>query len=127
MQLLLPPGLPHNGGASGRRSLWEMNSYLHLINRIVFGEAQSSASHRKQAVYAADAGYLVDFTGGTAGRNASYKDAMEIKLEKQNRGSSKSNVSVYFAKGTGAVALEFRETGSVGGTFKMYIGKKYDQ
>lgn len=120
-QLLLPPGLPFNNGSNGV-SLWDMRAYLDLINRVAFSEATSYGEAPNKDVYAQVSAYQVDFEGGTAGRTVDYKDAMELKLEKGNPDNSKSNVSVYFAKGVGAVALEFRESGLVGGTFKIYVG-----
>jgi hypothetical protein len=121
-QLLLPPGLSFRSSGGSSTSLWEMKSYLDLINRVAFAEASyGDEAGQGTEVYSALSAYTVDFEGGTAGSAVSYQDAMELKLEKENRGS-RSNVSVYFAKGVGAVALEFRETGSVGGTFKVYIG-----
>lgn len=118
-QLLLPPGLSFDGGSSGT-SLWEMKNYLDLINRVAFSEASHGPS---KDVYTKLSAYAVDFEGGTANSSVGYKDSLELKLEKSNE-DSRSNVSVYFAKGVGAVALEFRETGAVGGTFKIYIGDK---
>ncbi len=120
-QLLLPPGLSLDG--QGDVSLWEMRSYLDLINRVAFNESQRAASETD--VYKSVSAYKVDFEGGTASASVSYKDAMELKLEKSNA-DSVSNVSLYFAKSVGSVALEFRETGAVGGTFKIYIGEKDD-
>lgn len=122
-QLLLPPGLTFNNGSDGV-SLWDMRAYLDLINRVAFSESGAHGETPAKDVYAQVSAYQVDFEGGTAGRTVDYKDAMELKLEKSNPDSSKSNVSVYFAKGVGAVALEFRETGMVGGTFKIYVGDK---
>jgi hypothetical protein len=122
-QMLLPPGLAWDNGSDGV-SLWDMRGYLDLINRVAFSEATAYGDAPNKDVYAQTSAYQVDFEGGTAGGSVGYKDAMELKLEKSNPDSSKSNVSVYFAKGVGAVALEFRETGSVGGTFKLYVGDK---
>ena len=119
-QLLLAPGLPFrsNGGGSGT-SLWNMTEYVNLVNRVAFGEASKSGASTE--VYTQTSAWKVDFRGGTAGRQVSYADAMELSLEKKNP-DSVSNVSLYFAQNIGAVAMEFRETGTTGGTFKIYIG-----
>jgi hypothetical protein len=124
LQLLLPPGLAFASSATGT-SLWEMRSYLDLINRVAFNDAPKYASDSSAAasnVYADLSAFTVDFDGGTASSSVAYKDALELKLTRANRDDSRSDLSVYFARGVGAVALEFRETGPVGGTFKVYIG-----
>jgi hypothetical protein len=120
-QLLLAPGLPFrsSGGASGT-SLWNLTEYVNLVNQVAFGEASKAGSPTE--VYAQTSAWKVDFKGGTAGRQVSYADAMELSLEKKNP-DSVSNVSLYFAQNIGAVAMEFRETGAPGGTFKIYIGE----
>jgi hypothetical protein len=125
-QMMLPPGLAWDNGGEGV-SLWEMKSYLDLINRVAFAEASAARApgetpNAGPAVYSALSAYQVDFEGGTAGQTVDYRDAMELTLQKSPGNGTKSDVSVYFAKGIGAVALEFKESGSVGGTFKIYIG-----
>jgi len=124
-QLLLAPGLPFrtNGGSAGT-SLWNLSEYVDLVNRVSF--AEQSRAGATTDVYSQVGAYKVDFDGGTAGRQVRYSDAMELTLQKKNR-DSVSNVSIYFAQQIGAVALEFRETGAVGGTFKLYIGDKLPQ
>lgn len=122
MQLLLPPGLTHND--RNQASLWDMKAYMDLVNRVAFAEsAVERTAGGATPVYTATDASLVDFEGGTAGAQVAYRDAMELRLERSSRDVA-SNVSVYFAKGVGPVALEFRETGAVGGTFKIYIGDR---
>jgi|GEM_PF-2650444 len=116
-QLLYAPGLAEMSGVS----LFNLTKYADLINRVSFAEA-GGTDRSGQAVYESASASVVDFRGGTAGSSASYSDTMELVLKRKNRDSS-SETKVYFAKGVGPVALEFREGGMVGGTFKIYIGQ----
>jgi len=116
-QLLYAPGLAKMSGVS----LFNLTQYADLINRVSFAEA-GGTDRSGQAVYESASGSVVDFRGGTAGSSTSYSDTMELVLKRKNRDSS-SETKVYFAKGVGPVALEFREGGAVGGTFKIYIGQ----
>jgi len=63
------------------------------------------------------------FRGGTAGKQVTYNDALEVALNRASDRGTYSNVKVYYAKGTGPVALEFRENSQPTGTFKFYLGE----
>lgn len=117
-QLLYAPGLPQFGGGV---SLWNITKYVDLINKVSFADAGGTRGDG-EAVYGQVSGAIVDFKGGTAGGTASHSDTLELVL-KARSGETSSETKVYYAKGVGPVALEFRETGLVGGTFKMYIGE----
>ena len=116
-QLLYAPGLATFTGVS----LFNLTKYADLINRVSFAE-NGGTERSGKAVYESASASVVDFQGGTAGASASYSDTMELVLKRKNHDSI-SETKVYFAKGVGPVALEFREGGLVGGTFKTYIGK----
>lgn len=119
-QLLLPPGLPLNSGSD--ISMWDVGAYMDLINRVAFSEP-NKASKSATPVYSKPAAAIVDFVGGTAGKSVSYTDALEVVFTKNTFNRSKSESRIYYSKGIGPVALEFREDSSVGGTFKFYLGE----
>ena len=119
-QLLLAPGNPFNGNQDA--SLWDMEAYVKLINRVAFSDP-NEVSRTATDVYPT-AGldvYKVDFKGGTAGGTVDYKDALEVGMKLQESGT---DVKLYYAQGIGPVALEFRERSSPDGTFKVYIGSR---
>jgi len=117
--LLLPPGLPLNGGSV---SMWDVGAYMELINRVAFSEPNSASKSATQ-VYSKPAAAIVDFVGGTAGKSVSYKDALEVVFSKTGLNRAKAESKFYYSKGIGPVALEFREDSSVGGTFKFYLSE----
>ncbi len=119
-QLLLPPGLTFDSSAS--HSLWDFKQYMALVNRVAYSVANES-SMTSSDVYGNPAAALVDFKGGTAGVMMSYKDALEIVYNRKVEDRSNSNLSVYYGKGVGPVALEFSEDKSPSGTFKVYLGQ----
>lgn len=119
-QLLLPPGMPFNGNVE--HSLWDIGAYMDLVNRVVFSEP-NTASKTSSDVYGKPEAALVDFKGGTAGSSVTYTDALEVGFTRSVSKASKSDWKVYYAKGIGPVALEFRETMSPSGTFKFYVGE----
>ena len=119
-QLMLPPGMPFNG--SVEHSLWDIGAYLHLVNRVAFSEA-NEASKTSHDVYGAPAVAMVDFRGGTAGATVTYKDALEVVFNRTVANRSRSDLRIYYARGTGPVALEFQEHSTPSGTFKMYLGQ----
>lgn len=118
--LLQPPGLPFNGGTDV--SLWDLGAYMDLVNRVAFSDP-NNASKTSSDVYGKPEAALVDFAGGTAGETVEYSDALEVVYQKQVYGRSDSNLRVYYAKGIGPVALEFRENLQPSGTFKVYVGE----
>lgn len=119
-QLLLPPGLPFN--TDNEHSLWDMGAYLDLVNRVAFSDP-NKASHTANDVYGNPVAALVDFKGGTAGSSVTYTDALEVVFAKSIKNRSKSDLRVYYAKGVGPVAIEFREDMTPTGTFKFYLGQ----
>lgn len=119
-QLMLPPGMPFN--SSVEHSLWDVGDYLRLVNRVSFSDP-NEASMTANDVYGSPAAALVDFKGGTAGGSVTYKDALEVVFNKTIANRSSSDLRVYYAKGIGPVALEFRENATPSGTFKMYLGQ----
>lgn len=119
-QLLLPPGLTLNSNAD--HSLWDIGEYLELVNRVAFSDP-NQVSKTANDVYGKPDAALVDFDGGTAGKTVTYKDALEVVFKKSVKNRSDSEMKVYYARGIGPVALEFRENSTPSGTFKLYIGK----
>ena len=59
---------------------------------------------------------LVSFSGGTAGGQVQYSDTLEVSLT-----GGQSKTEMYFAKGLGGVAVEFREDYMPAGTMKVYL------
>ena len=59
----------------------------------------------------------VGFTASTAGKTFTHSDAVEVELS-----GGDSTAHIYFEKGTGLVATEFRENSMPGGTAKVYLG-----
>ncbi len=125
-QLLLPPGDgSHVNGVirSGGVSDWDVVAFSKLACKVAFADQlPRSYTGADMPVYERIGASVVNFTGGTAGKQVSYSNALELQLKKTNADRSESNVSIYFAKDTGAVALEFKESGMVGGTAKVYLG-----
>lgn len=118
-QLLLPPGLTLSSNAD--HSLWDVGAYMELVNRVAFSDP-NQVSHTANDIYGKPDAALVDFDGGTAGSSVTYRNALEIVFKKQVANRSDSEMKVYYAKGIGPVALEFRENLTPAGTFKLYIG-----
>ena len=52
-----------------------------------------------------------------------YQDALEVEFARNVSGRSNSGWKVYYGRGVGPVALEFREDMSPAGTFKFYLGE----
>jgi hypothetical protein len=121
MNLLLPPGLPMNNSQDDV-SLWDIRGYLMLINRVAFS-SHNLMSKTENDIYSVPSASVLDFEGGTAGSTVSYPNALEVKYSSSVQGRSNSNLKVYFAKGTGPVALEFTESMTPSGTFKFYLGQ----
>jgi len=117
--LLLPPGLSFN--SNNQTSLWDLQAYMELINRVAFSEP-NSASHTTHDIYDRPDAALVDFRGGTAGQEVTYTDAMEVGFTKSIGNRSQSDLKVYYGRGVGPVALEFTENMAPSGTFKFYLG-----
>ncbi len=121
MQLLLPPGLPLNSSAG--HSLWDLGAYMQLINRVAFSDPNESSKTATDVYASKPDAAIVDFKGGTAGQSVTYADALEVAFTRTVENRSLSNWKVYYGKGIGPVALEFREDMSPTGTFKFYLGK----
>jgi hypothetical protein len=119
-QLLLPPGMTFNSSAD--HSLWDIGEYLELVNRVAFSDP-NQVSKTANDVYGRPDAATVDFEGGTAGSTVTYTDALEVVFKKQVASRSDSEWKVYYARGIGPVALEFRENQTPAGTFKLYIGQ----
>lgn len=115
-QLLLAPGESFDGGGG---SSWELGAYLQLAGRV----AASSLAHAGDGfdLYQDAKASLVSFTGGTAGKSVRYDDALEVALKSRNAAGVETETLVYAVPGKGPVALELREGGAVGGTFKVYV------
>ncbi|MBY0369881.1 hypothetical protein K2X33_04290 [bacterium] len=120
-QLLLPPGLPFNSGTDV--SLWDVGAYMELINRVAFSDPNTSSRTNNNVYSAIRSANIVDFKGGTAGASVTYKDALEVNYNHQVATRSDSNLKIYYARGIGPVALEFRESMVPSGTFKIYVGE----
>lgn len=116
-QLLLCPG--SSGGMSGDGTCqWRFDGpagYLQLMYDVATAKASSvSASiHPGYKNMKVSRGAM---NGGTAGGSVSYPDVVEVSLS-----GGESNTEIYFAKGVGPVAVEFRETTMPAGTAKVYI------
>ncbi len=119
-QLLLPPGMTLNSNAA--HSLWDIGEYLELVNRVAFSDP-NQVSKTANEVYGKPEAATVDFEGGTAGASVTYTDALEVVFKKQVANRSDSEMKVYYARGIGPVAVEFRENLTPAGTFKIYIGE----
>ncbi len=119
-QLLLPPGMTLNSNAD--HSLWDIGEYLELVNRVAFSDP-NQVSKTANEVYGRPEAAIVDFQGGTASKTVSYKEAMEVVFKKATANRSDSEMKVYYARGVGPVAVEFRENMTPAGTFKIYIGE----
>jgi len=118
--LLLPPGLTFNSG--NQLSLWDLGAYMDLVNRVAFSQSNESWTTSSN-VYDKPQAAMVDFRGGTAGSSVFYQDALEVEFSRNVTGRSSSGWKVYYGKGIGPVALEFREDMSPSGTFKFYLGE----
>lgn len=116
-QLMLAPGqtFEQNRGSS----LWNISQYLELVNQVAFNDGLTKSGAPGET-YTKVGAALVDFTGGTASRQVTYQDVLELNFVKGERGIQ-SKVDAFYSKATGAVAMEFRETGLAAGTFKLYI------
>ena len=122
--LLLPPGLPLNNDTGV--SLWDIGAYMQLVNNVVFSQTSTTGASMNQ-VYGDPQTYLCDFSGGTAGNEVSYTDALEADFSRSIAGQSNSSFKAYYAKGIGPVALEFEEDMEPAGTFKLYLGSAQQQ
>jgi hypothetical protein len=120
MNLLLPPGSNGNGGGV---SLWDIGAYMDLVNRVAFSDPNKASKTANDVYEATPQAFVVDFEGGTAGESVKYKDALEVSFSRSVGNRSDSKLSVYYAKGIGPVALEFRENMLPAGTFKFYVGE----
>lgn len=120
-QLLLAPGQSWGNGPS-EGALWDLTAYQFLFNQVSLADQRAYTPATNDIWNQVDA-YQVDFVGGTAGQQVTYQDSFELNLQKQNPDSSSSKVSAYYAKDMGLVAYDFRETGAVGGTVKVFIGQ----
>jgi hypothetical protein len=108
-QMMVGPGV---GGFTGK-SLWEFNRYFKTVCSIAFGKGRSPDYDSIRAE-------MVSMTGGTAGGNVNYSDALKLSLHRSSNGG-KTDVIMIFVKGLGPRVVEFRETNMPAGTSKVYI------
>lgn len=108
-QMMIGPGV---AGFTGK-SLWEFNRYFRTVCSIAFGKGRAPDYDSIKAE-------KVSMTGGTAGGNVSYNDALKLSLHKSSNGG-KTDVIMIFVKGLGPRVVEFRETNMPSGTSKVYI------
>lgn len=109
-QAMFAPGL----GAFEGRSLWEFKRYFHTICSVAFGKGRSGPD------YTSIKAEKISMTGGTAGGEVAYQDALKLSLGKTSDGG-KTDVVMVFVKGLGPRVVEFRETNMPAGTAKVYI------
>lgn len=109
-QAMFAPGL---GGFDGK-SLWEFKRYFKTLCSVAFGKGRSGADY--QSIKAEK----INMTGGTAGGNVAYQDALKLSLHKSANGG-KTDVIIILVKGLGPRVMEFRETSMPAGTSKVYI------
>ena len=112
-QAMFAPGL---GDFEGR-SLWEFKRYFKTICSVAFGKGRLGPD------YASIKAEKIAMTGGTAGGEVSYQDALKLSLGKST-GGGKTDVIMIFVKGLGPRVVEFRETNEPAGTAKVYIGEQ---
>lgn len=116
-QLMLAPGQIFSKGDD---SLWEFGSYMQLLTDVARDSLAKGSG--RYAMYDQVELSRVSFDGGTAQRHVRYDDAVEVSLQATSAAGVTTNTLIYFLEGRGPVAMEFRENGAVGGTFKMYVG-----
>lgn len=120
-QLLICPG-SFSSTRTGKCA-WKMSGddgYAELARRVVCNKAGTFGSKgRLHPGYESMKVSKVSFKASTAGRSYSHSDAVKVELA-----GGVSKTQIYFAKGIGLVATEFRERSSPDGTAKVYIGAK---
>jgi hypothetical protein len=120
-QALICPG-SFSGFSSGQ-CLWKVGGdggYADLAHKVVCNKAANYGSKgRLHPGYTSMKTAKVSFSASTAGQTYRHDDAVRVTLEGGN-----SSAHVYFAKGVGLVATEYREKALVNGTAKVYIGAK---
>ena len=118
-QLLICPGAL--SGMSGGKCLWKMNGddgYAELAKRVVCNTAGNYGSRAAlHPGYRSMKTSKVSFKASTAGKSFTYQDAVKVELA-----GGSAQTQIYFAKGVGLVATEFRENSSPNGTAKVYFG-----
>lgn len=119
MQVLLCPG--SFGGLRGGKCNWKLSGddgYAELAFRVVCNRAANYGSAgRLHPGYDSMKVSKVGIKASTAGKSFSHADTVEVALS-----GSSSKAHIYFAKGSGLVATEFREKSQPDGTAKVYFG-----
>jgi hypothetical protein len=121
-QLLVCPGA-FNGLYSGKCA-WNIQDYAKLAYEVVCNKARTYGSPMKfhPGFNGQTVKTISNFKASTAGKTYNVGNAAVLMVELLGP-STGTSAMIYFAKGIGFIASEFREKDAPDGTAKVYAGK----